>query len=141
VTGPVMLRLDLTPQATAGQPVAGRLELTNTASEPFSAASPLSPAASSILVFDRLWNPVPPEAVGKVHVAHEVVELAPGETRTFELTDLAYVGATAGLAHPLRPGLYFVLAIYHPPTDRLPERSEFPIAVSSNVVRLEVVES
>jgi hypothetical protein len=76
-----------------------------------------------------------------VHAAREVIELAPEETRAFELTDLAYVGATAGLAYALAPGIHYVLALYHPPTDRLPERSDFPVAAGSNVVRLEVVES
>ena len=135
---PVAARLKLPEQASAGSPLAGRLELTNTGDEPFSAASPLSAAALNLVVFDRFWNLVEPDSVGKVHVGHDLVELAPGETKAFELSDLAYVSGTAGMAFSLEPGVYFVVAVYHPGSDRLPEQSEYPTAVSSNVVRLEV---
>ena len=138
MSGPVAVRLELPAHVETGEPLAARLELTNTSGEPFTAASPLSPAALSIVVFDRLWNPVEASAVGKVHAGHDVLELGPRETRTFELPDLAYVGATAGLRFTLGPGRYFVLAVYHPPTDPLPERADFPLASSSNVAALEV---
>jgi hypothetical protein len=137
----VAVRIELPEQASPGSPVAGRLELTNTGEEAFSAASPLSAAALNLVVFDRLWNLVEPDATGKVHVGREVIELAPGETKAFELTDLSYVTGTAGMAFALAPGAYFVVAVYHPGTDRLPERSEYPTAASSNVVRLEVRET
>jgi hypothetical protein len=136
--GRVELRLELPAQVSAGVPITGRLTLTNAGDDPFSGVSPLSSAALNVVVFDRLWDLVQPDAVGKVHVGHDRIELAPGETRAFGLSDLAYVSGTAGMAYSLGSGLYFVVAVYHPGSDRLPERSEYPTAVSSNVVRLEV---
>jgi hypothetical protein len=135
---PVAVRLELPERATAGSPIAGRLELTNTGDEPFTGASPLSAAALNLVVFDRLWDPVQPDAVGKVHVGQGRIELEPGGTQTFELQDLAYVSGTAGMAYTLVPGVYFVLAVYHPGSDPLPERSGYATAVSSNVARVEV---
>jgi hypothetical protein len=135
---PVAVRLELPERATGGSPIAGRIEVTNTGDDAFTGASPLSAAALNLVVFDRLWDLVQPDAVGKVNVGHGWIELDPGETQAFELHDLAYASGTAGMAYSLGPGVYFVLAVYHPGSDPLPERSGYTTAVSSNVARVEV---
>ena len=98
--------------------------------------TPLYNAALNLVVFDKFWNLVTPQSVGKAHVAYESIELSPGQSVSVELKDLAYTSGTAMMTFKLERGVYYVVAIYHPGTDRLPDRSSYPIAVASNVVML-----
>ena len=138
-TQEISIRLALPDTAAAGSRIDGILEITSSRNEPVVMASPNSNAALNIVVFDRLWNEVPANSLGKIHVAYQQFELAPEQTVSFELSDLAFTTGTARMRYNLQPGIYFVLAIYHPGTARLPDQSSYPIAVASNVVRLAVV--
>lgn len=134
------VRLDLPDRVTPGGPLDGRLTIANAGTEPISVLAPSAPAALTLVLFDRYWNVVEPAPVAKVHVAPERRELGPGESMTAELADLSFVSGTAQMRYSPAPGTYYVLAVYHPGTDRLPERSSYPVAAVSNVARLELAE-
>jgi hypothetical protein len=134
------VRLELPERVAAGDPIGGRLTVSNTGEEPASVVSPFGAAVLSLVVFDRLWNLVQPAPVAKVHVAEERTELAAGASLAWELPDLSFVTGTAQMRYSLAPGTYHVLAVYHPGTERLPERSTYPTVAVSEVVPLEVAE-
>jgi hypothetical protein len=140
VTQPALdVRLDLPERAASGDRFEGRLTIANTVSETVLVVSPESAAALTLVVFDRSWNVVTPEAVAKVHTAREERELAPGESLAWDLADLSFVSGTAQMRYSLPPGTYHVLAVYHPGTG-LPEGSSYPIVAVSDVGRLEITE-
>jgi hypothetical protein len=134
----VTLRLEIAHDTPPGAPIGGRLVITNAGNASLSLVSPHYNAALNIVVFDRYWNPVPPNSVGKAQSAYERIEAAPGQSYSFDLPDLVYTSGTARMRLTLGPGVYYVVAIYHPGTDMLPDRSSYPIAVASNVVELTV---
>ena len=137
-TQQVAVRLELPDSVPARAPVAGRLVIANEGDETLSLVTPRYNAALNIVVFDQFWDPVAPESVGKAHEGHERFEVAPGQSVAVALDDLVYTSGTARMAYALGPGSYYVVAVYHPGTDRLPERSSYPLAVASNVVALRV---
>jgi hypothetical protein len=123
-----------------GDGLAGTLRVENAGDEAVRAASPLSPAALNVVVFDHLWNAVQPEARGKVHVAHDELSLAPGEAREFELASLAFTTGTAAFAYDLRPGRHFAVALYHPGSSRRPDESDYRTVVASDVTTFDVAQ-
>ncbi|MDP8969064.1 MAG: hypothetical protein M3N52_00840 [Actinomycetota bacterium] len=132
------LELELPERVRSGTPVTGSLRILNHRAEPIELASPSSPATLNLVVFDQLWNVVRAEPQGKANVARHTFRLAPGESATYELEDLRYLTGSALMAVRLQPGTYHVVALYHPGTDRLPEQSDYPVTVASNVARIEV---
>jgi hypothetical protein len=134
----IMIQLDLPNEVPSSAPVAGALLLTNTGSDPVTLVTPLFNAALNLVVFDHLWNLVSPQPVGKVHIAHEQLNLQPGQSLRVALPDLAYTSGTAQMTFRLSKGRYYIVAVYHPGTEKLPERSVYPLTVTSNVVRLTV---
>ena len=134
------VRLELPERATVGTSLGGRLTVANTGSDPVSLVAPSAAAALTLVLFDRYWNVVEPTPVAKVHVAPEHRELAPGESLAAELPELSFVSGTAQMRYSPAPGTYYVLAVYHPGTDRLPERSSYPLVAVSNVARLELAD-
>lgn len=133
------VRLDLPDRATSGAPLDGRLTIANAGTDPISVVAPSAAAALTLVLFDRYWNVVEPAPVAKVHLAPDRKDLAPGESIAAELTDLSFVSGTAQMRYSPAPGNYYVLAVYHPGTDRLPDRSAYPVVTVSNVVQLEIV--
>ena len=134
---PIKIRLELEKGALAHAPVHGRLVI-NQGSKSISVVSPHYHAALNIAVFDRYWNPVVPNSLGKIHVAYKLTELIPGQSMEFTLSELAYTSGTARMLFRLNAGEYHVAAIYHPGTDQLPDKSDYPVAAASNVVKLTV---
>jgi len=135
----ISVRLVLPDAVPANARIEGALEITNDGNEEVEVVSPHSNAAMNIVVFDRHWNAVPADSLGKANVAPQRSALAPGQTASFELIDLAFTTGTSRSSYRLRPGIYYALAIYHPGTARLPDQSFYPVAVPSNVAKLEVV--
>jgi hypothetical protein len=134
----VTIRLELPDRVPANVPVAGRLVVTNAGKKTLSLVTPLYNGALNLVVFDKYWNMVTPDAQEKAHVAYDRVEVPPGQSVTFELNDLAYTSGTARMAFKLKQGVYYVVAVYHPGTERLPDQSAYPFAVASNVLELTV---
>jgi hypothetical protein len=134
------VRLDLPERATSGAPLDGRLTIANAGDEPISVLAPSGPAVLTLVLFDRFWNVVEPAPVAKVHVAPERTELAPGESLDAALPGLSFLSGTAQMQYSPAAGTYYVIAVYHPGTDRLPDRSSYPLVAVSNVARLELAE-
>lgn len=132
------LRLELPSQGSVGAAIEGRLTIENAGSEPVSVVPPFTAATLSIGVFDRYWNVVAPRPEAKEHAAWNEVELGPGDSLVFELPGLSYLSGTARMSYALGPGIYYVLAVYHPGTDRLPDRSSYPVVAVSNVAQIEI---
>lgn len=132
------MQLELPDKVTNGAPVAGRLRITNLSDGDRSLTSPFYNASLNLVAFDHLWNVIAPDSLGKVHGGREVVVFSPGESKTFDLTDLTYVTGTSAMMLRLQRGTNYVLAVYHPGTDRLPELSSYADAAASNVVKVEV---
>jgi hypothetical protein len=130
------IRLELPDRVKAGATVPVQLTIVNQSDHPLSLVTPLYNAAVNLVVFDAFWNIVAPHAVGKAHVAFDEIELAPNERRSVSLGDLSYVSGTGQMGFKLNPGAYYVVAVYHPGTSRLPQDSEYPIMAVSNVARL-----
>ena len=134
----ITVQLELPESVKSGLPVAGRLTITNVGDTELSIASPFYNAALNILVFNKYWDEVAPDSAWKAHHAQGLFHLAPGQSETFDLPDLTYTSGTAQMMFKLKKGAYFVLAIYHPGTEQLPEKSSYPIVAASNVVKLDV---
>lgn len=130
------VRLQAPDRVKAGAVVPAQLTLVSRGDQPLSLVTPLYNAALNLVVFDALWNMLVPQAIGKVHVASAQIALAPEERITVGLDDLSYVSGTGQMTFTLKPGVYFILAVYHPGTARLPKDSEYPTIVVSNVIRL-----
>lgn len=119
--------------------VRGTLEITNKGSEKVELVSPNYNAALNLVVFDCSWNAVPANSLGKAHIARESFELSPGQTVGFDLPNLTFTTGTSQMSYQLKPGSYYILAVYHPGTAKLPEQGFYPIAISSNVNKLVIV--
>lgn len=132
------IHLELPGSVARGDEIRGSLVVENQGEERLELVAPFAPAATNLLVFDHLWNPVAPQPRAKVNVAHEPLALGPGESATFELAGLTYVSGSAQMGFDLAPGRYVVLALYHPGTERLPENSSYPVVVVSNLVAVVV---
>jgi hypothetical protein len=132
------VRLELPERTRPNASLGGRLTIVNRGSDPVSVVAPSAPAALTLVLFDRYWNVVEPAPVAKVHVAPDERQLVPGESIGAELSDLSFVSGTAQMRYSPAPGRYHVLAVYHPGTDRLPDRSAYPVVAVSNVVALEI---
>lgn len=137
----IAVRLRLPDAVEADSEIGGTLAITNEGEETVEVVRPHYNAALNLVVFDRLWNAVPATPLGKEQVAYERTPLPPGRTVEFELDGLAFTTGTSRMGYALEPGVYRVLAVYHPGTERLPERSSYPIAVPSNVETLAVRDS
>ena len=135
----ISARLALPDAVHADSRIEGALEITNTSDQAVELVSPHFNAALNVVVFDRHWNQVRANSLGKAHVAHHRFELVPGQTVSFELIDLVFTTGTSRMGYRLPAGIYYVLAIYHPGTARLPDHSSYPIAIPSNVAELAVV--
>jgi hypothetical protein len=134
----IAVQLELPAKVTNGEPVAGRLRVTNLSDGDRLLTTPFYNATLNLIAFDHLWNLIAQDSLGKIHRGREVVAFAPGESKTFDLTDLTYVTGTSAMTLRLQKGTNYVLAVYHPGTDRLPELSSYPDAAASNVVKVEV---
>lgn len=135
----IAVRLELdSGDFAAGEPVRGSLEVSNPGTEPVTLAAPYAAAALSLVVFDRQWRVVAPDPVGKVHAPYETFRLEPGESRRFPLHGLRHLTGTSAVDYRLEPGEYRVMAVYHPPDDRLPERSAYPVVACSAPVPVRV---
>lgn len=132
------VRLELPKQVKANEAVPGQLVIANRGDRSLSIVTPQYNAALNLIVFDALWNVVMPHTIGKVHIAFDRIELAPNSHVTVSLDDLLYVSGTAQMKFKLNPGVYYVNAVYHPGTARLPEDSSYPLISVSNVVRLTI---
>jgi hypothetical protein len=130
------IQLELPEQAKAGEAIPVQLVITNRSDHDLSLVTPLYNAALNLVVFDALWNMVLPQPIAKAHVAFDHIELAPNSRVTVSLVDLSYISGTAHMQFKLDPGAYYVNAVYHPGTARLPEDSAYPIVAVSNVARL-----
>ena len=137
-TSEITIRLVLPDSVDINSQVKGALEITNTGDKKLELVSPNYNAALNLVVFDSLWNQVSANSLDKAHIAHERFELSPGQTTTIELADLTFTTGTSRMRHELKSGVYYILAIYHPGTTRLPEESSYPFAVASNVEKLVV---
>ena len=137
-TPEITIRLVLPDRAKANSPVKGTLEITNAGDKPAQLVSPNYNAALNLVVFDNLWNQVSANSLDKAHIAQERFELSPGQTRTVPLDDLTFITGTARMGYSLKPGVYYILAVYHPGTGKLPEEGAYPLAVASNVRKLVV---
>lgn len=135
----ISVRLALPETVQAHSQIKGSLEITSRTDETVELVSPHCNAALNLVVFNSLWDEVRAGSLGKVHIADQRFELAPGQTVRFELTDLAFTTGSSRMAYKLPSGIYYVLAIYHPGTTRRPDQSSYPIAVPSNVAKLTVV--
>ena len=124
--------LELPERAESGRPLSIRLVVGNTTDEPVSVVSPSAASALTLIVLDRYWNVVGPEAAAKVHSAREETELAPGDSQAWDLDGLSFVSGMAQMRYSLPPGTYHVLAVYRPGPDRI-------VAVS-RAERLEIEE-
>ncbi|MEC4748957.1 hypothetical protein [Methylomicrobium sp. Wu6] len=132
------LELKLPAETSAGAPVGGRLFLTNRGEQPLSLTHPFYNSALNLVVFDRLWNIVTPKAARKAHIAYSTIDLAPAATVVVDLADLCYVSGTASKDYQLDAGRYYILAVFHPGTSRLPAESLYPLVIASNIVQLVV---
>jgi hypothetical protein len=132
------LRLELPDIVGPGATVPVRLVLTNMGRTWARLVAPQSAAALNIIVFDRLWDLVSPESSEKVHIASLDIAIPPGASQPFEWDGLSYTSGTARLVYRLGPGVYHVLAVYHPGDNRLPARSDYPAVIASNAVALMV---
>lgn len=130
--------LELPASVREGAPVGGRLVIANEGEEPLSLASPGSTAALTFVAFDNLWNSIPPESLGKVHVAPEILDVPPGRRHVWEFRDLVAVSGTSSTVIRLPPGRFYIFAVYHPGTARLPERSEYPVIAVSDVATVTI---
>jgi len=122
----------------AGAVPSGHLEIANQGDAPVTLAAPYAAAALNLVVFDRQWRVVAPTVAAKAHAPHDTFQLGPGESRRFPLNGLGHATATAMLGYRLEPGEYHVVAIYHPPTHRLPDESAYPVLAASAPVPLRV---
>jgi hypothetical protein len=134
----IVLSLELPAKARSGERLRGRLTIENRGRNERRVATPDSAGALNIVVFDHNWNLVAPQAVGKVHVARAEISLATGASTTVEVDGLRHLSSTAAMEYALRPGVYRVLAVFHPGTSRRPVESDYPVVVASNVVEIEV---
>jgi hypothetical protein len=134
----IAVSLELPAKATSGKRLRGRLTIENQGKKALRAASPESAGALNIVVFDRLWNLVAPMAAGKVNVARSEISLEAGASTSVDIDGLGYVSGTAAMEYALKPGVYRVLAVFHPGTSRRPDESDYPVVVASNVVEIEV---
>ena len=62
--------------------------------------------------------------------------MSPGQTTTVPLDDLIFTTGTSRMRYALKSGVYYILAVYHPGTAKLPEESAYPFAVAANVKNL-----
>jgi hypothetical protein len=137
-TPEITIRLVLPDSVAVNSQVKGALEITNTGDKKIELVSPSYNAALNLVVFDRLWNQVTANSLDKAHIAYERFELSPGQTTSIELADLTFTTGTSRMRHELKSGIYYVLAVYHPGTAKLPEESTYPFAIASNVRKLVV---
>jgi hypothetical protein len=137
-TPEITIRLLLPDSVDVNSQVKGALEITNTGDKKIELVSPNYNAALNLVVFDSLWNQVSANSLDKAHIAYERLELSPGQTTTIELADLTFTTGTSRVRYELKSGIYYILAIYHPGTTRLPAESSYPFAVASNVEKLVV---
>jgi len=132
------VQLELPKQVTAGESIHIQLTIINRSHSSISLTTPLYNAALNLLVFDELWNLILPQGIGKVHVAFDRIELAPNARFTFNIENLSYISGTSQMSFNLKTGQYYVLAVYHPGTARLPSESTYPIIAVSNVAKLDI---
>ena len=137
-TPEITIRLVLPDSVDMSSQLKGALEITNTGDKKIELVSPDYNAALNLVVFDSLWNQVSANSLDKAHIAYERFELSPGQTKTIELADLTFTTGTSRMRYELKSGVYYVLAIYHPGTTKLPEQSSYPFTVASNVRKLVV---
>lgn len=138
-TPEITVRLVLPDTVQVNSQIIGALEITNKDNEKIELISPDYNAALNLVVFDRFWNEVSANSVGKVHIAYERFELLSGQTISFELVDLTFTTGTSRMGYKLKSGIYYILAIYHPGTTKFPEQSSYPVAITSNVKKLVVI--
>ena len=132
----ISVSLILPEKVCSGTAVAGSLIVGNDGSSAITVVHPGYPAALNLVIFDCSWNQVTPDSVGKVHIAYSQVEIAPGEFRTFALDDLAFTTGTAQMRFALGRGRYYVAAIYHPGSARLPSESAYSLVAISAIREL-----
>jgi hypothetical protein len=130
------ISLTLPEKVRSGTAVPGSLVVANEGSSAITVVHPGYHAALSLVVFDRTWDQVSPNSVGKVHVAHSQVNIAPRESWTFDLDDLEFTTGTARMRFTLARGTYYVAAIYHPGSARLPSESSYPLVATSAIRQL-----
>jgi hypothetical protein len=130
------ISLTLPEKVRTGTAVAASLVVANEGSSAITVVHPDYHAALNLVVFDRTWDQVSPDSVGKVHVAYSQLNLAPGESRTFDLDDLVFTTGTARMRFTLGRGTYYVAAIYHPGSARLPLESSYPLVAISAIREL-----
>jgi hypothetical protein len=135
-THEITIRLELPDKVHHNSQVSGSLVITNQGDKAIKLITPFYHAAMNLVVFDALWNQVLANSVGKVHIAQEHFEIAPDQSATFELKGLTYTSGTAHMAFSLKSGTYYIMAIYHPGTAKLPDQSFYPIAAASNIEKL-----
>ncbi len=138
-TPEITFRLVLPDTVQVNSQVIGSLEITNKDNEKIELVSPNYNAALNLVVFDSFWNEVSANSLGKAHIAYERFELLSGQTINFELVDLTFTTGTSRMCYKLKSGTYYILAIYHPGTTKLPEQSSYPVAKTSNVKKLVVI--
>ena len=137
-TPEITIRLVLPDGIKAGSQVKGTLEIANTGDKTVQLVSPNYNAALNLVVFDNLWDQVSATSLDKAHFAQERFELSSGQTKNLQLDDLTFTTGTARMGYALKPGVYYIMAVYHPGTGKLPEEGAYPVAVSSNVKKLVV---
>ncbi len=135
----ITIRLLLPDTIQANSQLTGALEITNKGKEKTELVSPNYNAALNLVVFDRFWNEVSANSIGKAHIAYQLYELLPGKTISFDLVDLTFTTGTARMGFKLKSGVYYIMAIYHPGTTKLPDQSSYPVLVVSNVKKLIVI--
>ena len=135
----ITVRLALPDTVQVNSQVKGILEITNNSNEKREIVSPNYNAALNLVVFDRYWNLVTANSLGKAHIAYERFELLAGQTARFELANLTFTTGTTRMCYELKSGIYYIVAIYHPGTKKIPEQSSFPVAIASNVKKVVVI--
>lgn len=138
-TNEITVRLVLPDTVQANSRVIGTLEITNNDSEKRELVSPNYNAALNLVVFDRFWNLISANSLGKAHIAYQRFELLAGQTASFELVNLTFTTGTALMGYELKSGTYYILAIYHPGTKKLPEQSSYPVVIASNMKKVVVI--
>jgi len=134
----INVQLVLPDTVRTNSSIAGTLEITNRGNKRVELITPDYNAALNLVVFDRLWNNISAKALTKAHVAQRRFELLPGQSESFKLVDLAFTTGTKRMAYHLTPSEYYIVAVYHPGTAKLPEHSDCLIVVTSNVRKLVV---
>ncbi|MCB0594622.1 MAG: hypothetical protein H6557_22730 [Lewinellaceae bacterium] len=135
----IAVKLILPDTISENLPFKAALEITNRGSEKMKLISPSHNAALNFVVFDQFWNTVPANSVGKAHSAAETLELLPAQSFRFEFESFTFTTGTARMTFRLKPGIYYLLAIYHPGTDTHPQKSSYPVAVPSNLEKVLVI--